>query len=352
MTEQQRIRYWDIIKAIGIIAVIIGHAPTSVAVTKTVYSFHLMLFFFAAGATFAPKNSESFETLSRFTGKMVLKNLRLFFTYNCIFALLHNLFVSMGILESSAYTLGNIVKAALLSFTFYAPESYEGAMWFVPVLMVSLIIMGAILLTTRRLKNAKIANGVIFALSAIFAMLLYQHEITLAYFLQVSFLALPITFVGYLYSENRFTLDRYITWYGAVIAGALMWVILRTSGGMVELSVNQIISVVHFYPLTLAGIYVCLYLGKLIESSVIANSVSYIGRKSFHLMAMHFAAFKLMDFLYCKLWKTADITQLNAFPSSHFWPGIIYICAGVLIPTLVCYGIDSIRAKLKRIALS
>lgn len=30
MAKQQRVRYWDIIKAIGIIAVIIGHALCSV----------------------------------------------------------------------------------------------------------------------------------------------------------------------------------------------------------------------------------------------------------------------------------------------------------------------------------
>lgn len=89
----------DIVKAIGIISIVMGHCCYSimipalnVSVGEFVYSYHLMVFFFVAGFFY---KREYHEHPEQYIGKRLLKLGGMLFLYNTVFTLLHNTLVSL-----------------------------------------------------------------------------------------------------------------------------------------------------------------------------------------------------------------------------------------------------------------
>lgn len=95
----------DIVKAIGIISIVMGHCCYSimipalnVSVGEFVYSYHLMVFFFVAGFFY---KREYHEHPEQYIGKRLLKLGGMLFLYNTVFTLLHNTLVSVKMISST-----------------------------------------------------------------------------------------------------------------------------------------------------------------------------------------------------------------------------------------------------------
>ena len=61
----KRVKIVDIIKGIGIISIVIGHCAGNAHVISFVYTYHLMIFFVAAGYCF---KTESTVDIKRYVG--------------------------------------------------------------------------------------------------------------------------------------------------------------------------------------------------------------------------------------------------------------------------------------------
>ena len=88
---ESRNSYIDIIKAIGIISVVLGHCVSwkigDVTIHRFVYLYHLMIFFFVAGYCF----KEEYENnASLYIGKKITNLLPLFVAYSAFFSCIHN----------------------------------------------------------------------------------------------------------------------------------------------------------------------------------------------------------------------------------------------------------------------
>ena len=97
----------DIVKAIGIISIVMGHCCYSimipalnVSVGEFVYSYHLMVFFFVAGFFYKRGYHEHPE---QYIGKRLLKLGGMLFLYNTVFTLLHNTLVSVKMISSTEH---------------------------------------------------------------------------------------------------------------------------------------------------------------------------------------------------------------------------------------------------------
>ncbi|BBK78210.1 acyltransferase family protein [Clostridium butyricum] len=56
MEKNKRDEYWDIIKGLGILAVVLGHSGCGIkAIGRILYFYHMGLFFFISGALFNEK---------------------------------------------------------------------------------------------------------------------------------------------------------------------------------------------------------------------------------------------------------------------------------------------------------
>lgn len=90
---KERSKYWDIVKGIGIISIVLGHS--CFFAVRWVYAYHMMLFFFVSGYLFSDKKykDKPFEYLGKKIGDFLPK----FVIYQSILVIFTNAFISMGI---------------------------------------------------------------------------------------------------------------------------------------------------------------------------------------------------------------------------------------------------------------
>mgnify|MGYP000184654735 CR=1 FL=1 len=72
------------------------------------------------------------------------------------------------------------------------------------------------------------------------------------------------------------------------------------------------------------------------KSGAASKFLSFLGRYSFEIMAIHFAVFKFVDYAYAKFWLRSVPENLAGFPtgfSHELWP--LYLIAGTLIPAFI-----------------
>ena len=86
----------SIVKGIGIILMVVGHAEAPWFITNFIYTFHMPLFFIAAGYFFSRKYlSDPWTFISRRVKGLYVP----FVTWAVIFLLLHNLWFRIGLLN-------------------------------------------------------------------------------------------------------------------------------------------------------------------------------------------------------------------------------------------------------------
>lgn len=311
------------------------------------YLYHIMIFFFVAGCCIGEKHIQNPE---QYIGRSLLKNGALLFAYNGLFVVLHNVFLRMNIMQGSPYGLSDMLRAILGGVTLAHSELFLGAFWFVPMYFVAVSLFVIVLHICNRLipqavcsrkgevwtTRAKTVLQLLSCAAAIVvALALNYKKIQLNYHIQTSFLAIPVLFAGYFYKKHREKLERYVSVYGIVPAFLILWGILRTGMGIVELSIDSIINVWIFYPTTLVGIYFCMAVGKLLNKWKLTRGLfAEIGKCSFHIMALHFLCFKLVDLVYVWIHPADDLSILGGFPTSNFPVRAFYLLAGVLLPLL------------------
>ena len=86
-------------------------------------------------------------------------------------------------------------------------------------------------------------------------------------------------------------------------------------------------------PLRLRGIYFCIGLAKILGKNPYTEKFfSLVGKESFHIMALHFLGFKIVDRIYSSVYGITDAEKIGKFPHSDYGLHISYVIAGVLIP--------------------
>lgn len=139
----------SVAKGIAIIAMVVGHAEAPGVVTDFIYTWHMPLFFIAAGFFFSER---SLEEPWRFVGKRFEKLYVPFVKWSLLFLLLHNVWFHFGILNEEygnwtggvthPYTLRSAMHRVGLIFTSMSgyDEFMAGAFWFFRGLLVASIL--------------------------------------------------------------------------------------------------------------------------------------------------------------------------------------------------------------------
>lgn len=138
----------SVAKGIAIILMVIGHAEAPGLITNFIYTFHMPLFFMAAGYFFSRKYiSDPWKFISKRVKGLYFP----FLKWSLIFLLLHNVFFHFGILNEQygnwtggvthPYTLKTAIARIVLIFTSMSgyDEFMAGAFWFFRGLLVASI---------------------------------------------------------------------------------------------------------------------------------------------------------------------------------------------------------------------
>ena len=342
----------DLLKGIGITSIVIGHVrgylPGGFPIVAYVYTYHIMVFLFVAGMCFKPQNNTPpYMQIGKRLGGL----LPLYTIYSIFFVACHNLFRKVHILSNDIPKYGKreIIQNILNSLSFGTSERLLGAFWFVPMFFMEVSFFIIIFYKMEQIKKTIWGHILAMFVCSIVGIVLNYKEVYLNFHIQTSILGISIIYLGCFYKKYRMKFDKYLKWWYAPILGTMIWGILSLKIGMIELSVNQIMHPALFYPVTLIGILFCLCLAEGIKKvRPLCKMFATIGKNSYHIMALHFLAFKCVDLVAVRIFKDGN-DVLGKFTVSYENLWWIYYIAGIAIPIAVIYALKYIRNKLSKL---
>lgn len=338
----------DIIKAIAIIAVVIGHACNTDIfegtlanfIVKFVYLFHLPVFFYCSGYIYKDKPIKS-------RLQSILKHQYLpttLFTLGSFFLL--PIYAKLQL--ANMYSNEDIRKR-IIDTLVYNPRGFlVGALWFMPMFTISTLIFWGVNIVSRKNRFVLLGIAIILGITGVF----YQYSsIIKPYSLDYALRMQPILALGLIAKEYK--LVSYIKKHAFLTLSTSITLLLTATyfyyahGSRADN--HHAITGIIYYPMIILGITFCSSLAELINNSYSQKYISYIGQHTFIIMAMHFQAFKLVDLLLSKLFK--ENYDMSIFPVSNpkLYSRCLYFIVGLCIPLII---ITSLRKIISLIKLS
>lgn len=155
MIEQNPImpdrRYWNILKGIGILCVVLGHACSWAH--NFVYEFHIPLFFFISGFMYSEKkygDDPYLNVINRFKSSWI-KYVIIYW----IIMLLHNSLIRWGFMPigTEYFNLRTLAEACAFVVLGTANELMGGTLWFVPALCMASVFLGFLVTISRKIEK-------------------------------------------------------------------------------------------------------------------------------------------------------------------------------------------------------
>ena len=330
--------YWNVVKGIGIICIVIGHCV--MPIQNLVYLFHVPLFFFLSGYFYNEKKygDTPWDNLQA--------RMQLWIKYVVMYAIYvvgHNVLMHFDMLRQGEtfYSWQDMFTKLAYVVVGCGDELLAGPLWFVPTLVMSSFLLGWIVWISRcieRKTGAKFLKFlfqgiVITGLSAIGYGMAY-YEINPPAHMRVALMVMPYFEIGYL-------LRNYMADFEKKLNG---WIALGLFGFLCVYSKNHLYNLVDEYVspfmniTAIAGIYVCLTISKQIckirKCNGVRNVLVVLGNASFMIMGMHFLIIRSIDRIYTAF--AGDISWMYAaYLGNHnvLIPG--YLLLGIGIPTVI-----------------
>ncbi|MCI9593471.1 MAG: hypothetical protein HFG51_04875 [Lachnospiraceae bacterium] len=340
-TPQTRSRYWDIVRGIGILSIVMGHCFSHAVIY--VYTYHLAIFFFVSGFLYNEKRygQDPFAHI----GAKLKSSWPNYMLYMSLFVLLHNPFQIMGInAPAQHYTPSQTLAHLGNSLVFYGAEPMGGALWFVPVWVLACGIFGGIAWFSLRFSRPfLILIPVSLMLSCVGAFLMFR-EVFLFYRVHLVFLVQPFFAAGWLLKTKLPQFRRFLAWYIALPCALFLGFLVNAWQLHIDIAVGRIGNGWQFFFLAFLGIYCCMTLADLLDKiDGLGRLFALWGRYSFDIMALHFLIFKLMDVSYGRLYHH-PLEYYSAFPHAFggiLWP--VYVLLGTTFPALLGYGLERLK---------
>ncbi len=344
--------FWNIFKGIGIVFIVMGHCNPNLS--KFVYLFHLPLFFFVGGYLYTKE--KYLEKPWDFFVSRFKSNWTKYVKYSLLILYFHNLFLHIGIISGvEHFRFVDFVINTINTFIFMGQESMAGALWFVPVYLASSIIFSFMLFYINKYLNNKYFKYACLFISTFLlggvGVYLVNKGCVLAYNMQIAFLVIPFYTLGFLLRNGIKDFLKLLNIFVFALSVIALYYIMNNQLLSVDLANNVVSNILLFFICGVCGIYLSLYLSKIISKLVhLSKIISDIGSYSFEIMAFHLLVFKLIDLsinIPLLINNTAILNDYSRFPYAYekAWP--LYISFGVLIPYFAFKLINIIKKKTK-----
>ncbi|WP_415341386.1 acyltransferase family protein [Clostridium perfringens] len=330
----------DMLKGIGIILMVIGHAGGSF--TPFIYLFHMPLFYYISGYTF---NYNYINYKKKFL-KNKIKSLYLpFIKYNLIFVLLHNIFVNIHIYsENMLYDRNTMIINFLKNIIFINTEQINGGFWFLITLFMGNIIYLLIIFMFKSIKDKNLYIGIIVIILFILNITVLSNKIIIEnsilnyYFImiRVAITSLVFIFLGSLVKQNK--LDSKCEYNILVMVVITIYLYINTKYGSISMGSNEYGSSPTFFVFNaIIGIILCILVVKYVKKiNFISRFLVLCGKNTLIILALHMLSFKLVNYIQIKVYKY-PLEYMSAFPyisGTHGW-WILYSIIGVYLPLII-----------------
>lgn len=319
--------YWNILKAIGIIFIVMGHCNP--ILHEFVYLFHLPLFFFIGGYLYSKE--KYIEKPWDFFVRRLQTNWKKYVLYSLIIMYFHNLFLKVGIIYyDSIYYLKDFVINTINTFIFLGHESMAGGLWFVAVYIISSVIFSIMMYYINKIVNNKWLKYICLIIVTIIiggiGVYLVRKGCVLIVNAQIAFLVVPFFTIGFLLKNNIKDVSRILSIIAFVFVTVSLLYVMNNHLLSVDLANNIVSNYWLFYLCGIFGIYFSLYISKIINLfSGLTKVFDNIGSYSFEIMAFHIIVFKIIDIVLtipAFMNNTAIISEYSRFPYAYVkaWP--------------------------------
>lgn len=355
MKTDKRISEIDIIKALAIIGMVLGHAGAPF--THFIYLFHMAVFFIASGFVYKNVSTGKIKDIWRFVLKKIKQLYVPFVVCNSIFVLLNNLFIDLNIYTDNAniflYVTGehvstqnklglvDIVKDVLFGFVFKASTIMGGALWFLKILFFVSILYCVFDYIIAKFVHKQILacffQGVISIVLLAFGFFISTKSIG---FFGIDIIASTYWLYAFGHGLCRFRC-LYKNWiwkqYLLLLVLSFVALLILNNFGSISLNVNYYTNPFFFIISSLFGWCFLYSASYFFTKWFIEKIMIYIGQRTLVIMMLHFLSFKavavLVDLIY-----NLPAYCIAAFPTLYgnigFW-WIAYTIVGVALPLLL-----------------
>lgn len=258
--EDKRLHYIDVLKGVGIVFVILGHASMSSIFTNYLFSFHMPLFFFISGYLFTFKNSFG-DIISKKIKTLIIPYIFFILIADIVYLLVNNNFDIFFLVKETFYLKGEVLQL-------------DAPLWFLLCLFFSEIIYFFICKLAN--KNTIIILMILFLLS-VFG---YFNKVLLPFGIHVAFTATVFLGLGNLFRqyESKIKVSKYLLLVLFIISA-----FISTQNG-VNIYRLYYGNYFMFYIAAIFGIVIYFEIAKYIKRQHI---LEYIGRNSLVFMSTH-----------------------------------------------------------------
>lgn len=316
----QQSRRLNVVKALCIILMVIGHCEAPAGVTGFIYLFHMPAFFFLSGFLL---KEEWLDKPGAFVWKRICTLYAPYVFWELVFLLLGGLFFRLNLTDTHL-TGQEMLSQAFKLVTFRGHQPLLNGYWFLKTLFFCSV--GCLLL----LKF--IRRGCLWLVAALLLAAglcrLLPFETTM---LSRLLMACAFYITGFLAARRqlKLTLPYALAALAAVAVISLFWRQSILVDGW---------EVLPYYAVAMLGTCGIFGLASSLDRlDKTARGLDFIGRATLTILTFHFLSFKLVSLLKIAIWHL-PVETLAEFPVIHahntlFW--MLYSLVGVAVPLLV-----------------
>ncbi|MGN8626705.1 DUF5722 domain-containing protein [Bulleidia sp. HCP3S3_F2] len=342
----------DIIKALGILLVTLGHTGIEPA-SSFVNLFHVGVFFAISGILFKENYTDSFSNLLDCILKKIKTLYIPFVLYNIVFLFFRNSFILLGILEGTMLTYREILVQISKILTMTAGEQLLGPCWFIRALFLLEISFSVIDFISKLIfkKYSRQIRVIISIILLIFGYLINVKSPLLPSWLLSNPLNVGTVFSSwsifvfghelYYCYKNNFEVFKdkinykYSDFFSAGICFFLL--IILNSFGKVSYADNMYPNILFFLVACFLGFGFLYGIAGIILKLNCKLTVFFVwlGRVTLEVLLMHLSGFKLVTVLYAQL-RGLPKSVWKAFPQADTSIWFAYFFGGLLFS--VCFS--------------
>lgn len=354
----------DIIKAIGIVCMVLGHSGCPI--THFICLFHMAIFFIASGYCYKENYSNDLKSVAGFIKRKIITLWFPFVLWTAIYSLLHNFFIKINVYTDNPlllehlsgeyielmpyWSVMDIVKNILKAILLHGGTQMGGAFWFLATLMevsVCYCIVDFLLHYLFKHNEKKIC---LFQWIVSIGFLMAGYY---CYKIERSFAGVDKIFSFYILFHGGLFLRKY--GYSSkerkglvhvvILSVAFIILLVCNKYGSISLVKNSYVNPLYFLIVSFIGwqfLYeIAFFMGKV---SIIRKAFVYLGQNTLSLVIFHFLSFKIVSYIGVLI-KGQPLCLVAAFPILYeggaWW--IAYTLVGILVPI----GLNALWKKLK-----
>lgn len=337
----------DIVRAIGIIAIVVGHSGSPI--THFVYLFHIAVFIIVSGYFWKNENSQNISNLKSTLFNKIKKLYIPYIILNIIAVLLNNFLIDIKFYSFDNhyyFSLIDIFTNIIKILLFNGVTELFGATWFLRLLFVIIVMYSIIdyILQKKFIKQREIIHGVISVVLLILGYFFSIKGIDFKIIDNSSFMCYYLFYFGNMMKNKNINLeDKKI--YMCLIISFIMLLILNLFGS-IEISKNQYTGLTYFVLVSMCGWYFVYGLAHLIMQNKVINKIfQYIGKNTMSIFILHLAVFKLFNYIIICIFNLENTEYIYILLTGNYW-WILYTVIGIVIPLLLNKGLSIIKGRM------